>query len=154
LEAIEHADLITLGPGSLYTSVIPNVLVEGMAGAIRKSGAIKAYFVNLMWQPGETMEFTASDHVRALHKHAGGKLVDYVVLNNQPVKASLRRRYARQEAKPVKNDFDALFGMGLKIMAGNLLIGEDNKVRHNPEEIAAVALKLALEARSRKSDRT
>jgi uncharacterized cofD-like protein len=112
---------------------------------------MKAYFVNLMWQPGETMQFTASDHVRALHKHAGGKLVDYVVLNNQPVTASLRRRYARQEAMPVQNDFDALFGMGLKIMAGNLLINEDNKVRHNPEEIAAVALKLALEGRQRKS---
>jgi uncharacterized cofD-like protein len=151
LEAIEHADLITLGPGSLFTSVIPNVLVEGMPDAIRNSQAMKAYFVNLMWQPGETMQFTASDHVRALHKHAGGKLVDYVVLNNQPVTASLRRRYARQEAMPVQNDFDALFGMGLKIMAGNLLINEDNKVRHNPEEIAAVALKLAIEGRQRKS---
>jgi uncharacterized cofD-like protein len=151
LEAIEHADLITLGPGSLFTSVIPNVLVTGIADAIRQSRAIKAYFVNLMWQPGETMDFTASDHVRALDRHAGGRLVDYVVLNNQPIAASLRRRYARQQAMPVQNDFDTLFGMGLKIMAGNLLVNEDNKVRHNPEEAAAVALKLALEGRHRKS---
>lgn len=154
LEAIDHADLITLGPGSLFTSVIPNLLVPGIAKAIRNSNAIKAYFVNLMWQPGETMQFTASDHVQALHKHAGGKLIDYVVINNRPVTASLRRRYARNEAMPVENDFNVLFGMGLKIMAGNLMINENKKVRHNPEEIAAVALKLAVEGRNRKSNRS
>src|SRR5215831_6831420 len=74
LSAIADADLITLGPGSLFTSVIPNLLVEGIPAAIRRSPAVKAYFVNLMWQPGETMDFRASDHIRAINKHAGGKL--------------------------------------------------------------------------------
>jgi uncharacterized cofD-like protein len=154
LEAIEQADLITLGPGSLFTSVVPNLLVSGIAGAIRGSRAIKAYFVNLMWQPGETMGFTASDHVRAIHKHAGGPLLDYVVVNSRPVTASLRRRYARQDVRPVENDLDNLFEMGLKVMAGNLMINEQNRVRHNPEEIAAIALKLAVEARTRNKNRS
>src|ERR1700732_1363983 len=72
LEAIERADLITLGPGSLFTSVIPNLLVKDIPQAIRRSRALKAYFVNLMWQPGETIGFRASDHVEAIHQHAGG----------------------------------------------------------------------------------
>src|SRR5882724_1765528 len=72
LEAIERADLITFGPGSLFTSVIPNVLVQGIPQAIRRSRALRAYFVNLMWQPGETIGFRASDHVDAIHRHAGG----------------------------------------------------------------------------------
>src|SRR5277367_154546 len=75
LEAIAEADLITLGPGSLFTSVIPNLLVSGVSKAIRNSPALKAYFVNLMWQPGETIDFRASDHIRAIRRHAGGKIL-------------------------------------------------------------------------------
>src|SRR6202035_3097249 len=85
LDAIAQADLITFGPGSLYTSVIPNLLVEGIPDAIRRSPAVKAYFVNLMWQPCETTDFRASDHIRAIHRHAGGKLLDYVVINIRPI---------------------------------------------------------------------
>src|SRR5579864_3944162 len=72
LTAIAEADVITLGPGSLFTSVVPNLLVDGIPAAIRQSPAVKAYFVNLMWQPGETTEFRASDHIRAIHQHSGG----------------------------------------------------------------------------------
>src|SRR3989441_7946039 len=79
LKAIAEADLITLGPGSLFTSVIPNLLVEGIPDAIRRSPAVKAYFVNLMWQPGETMNYRASDHLRAIYSHSGEGLIDYVV---------------------------------------------------------------------------
>ena len=85
LSAIAEADVITLGPGSLFTSVIPNLLVEGIPAAIRKSPAVKAYFVNLMSQPGETTDFRASDHVRAIHQHAGGKLLDYAIINIRPI---------------------------------------------------------------------
>jgi uncharacterized cofD-like protein len=153
LDAIEQADLITLGPGSLFTSVVPNVLVSGIPGAIRRSKAVKAYFVNLMWQPGETINFRASDHVRAIHKHARGKLIDYAIVNSRSITASLRRRYERERAAPVEADLDNLFRMGLQVMAGNLLINEGNKVRHDPDEIAAVALRLALEGRTRKQIR-
>jgi len=150
LAAIAQADLITLGPGSLFTSVIPNLLVEGIPQAIRRARAIKAYFVNLMWQPGETENFTASDHIRAIQRHAGGKLLDYAIVNTQPIRPALRRRYAHQQALPVENDLERIESMGIRIVGGNFL-QESQKVRHNPEEIAAVAVRLAREGRARRA---
>lgn len=149
LAAIAEADLITLGPGSLFTSVIPNLLVDGIPEAIRKSRALKAYFVNLMWQPGETIQFRASDHVRAIHQHAGGKLLDYAIINASPIRAAQKHRYAREEALPVENDVDRIFKMGVKVMAGNLL-QQSEKVRHDPDQVAAVAVRLAREGRLRR----
>ncbi|HYW47087.1 MAG TPA: gluconeogenesis factor YvcK family protein [Bryobacteraceae bacterium] len=148
LTAIAEADVITLGPGSLFTSVIPNLLVEGIPAAIRRSSAVKAYFVNLMWQPGETTEFRASDHVRAIHRHAGANLLDYAVVNIRPITSAVKKRYARQAALPVESDIDAIFKMGLKVMAGKLAQLTD-KVRHEPAATAAVVLKLAQEGRRR-----
>lgn len=152
LNAMEQADVITLGPGSLFTSVIPNLLVEGIPAAIRRSRAVKVYFVNLMWQPGETTDFRASDHIRAIHKHAGGKLLDYAVINIRPIPSAVKRRYAREEALPVENDIDDIFKMGLKVMAGKLAQLSD-KVRHDPAAAAAVVIKLAQEGRERKNSR-
>ena len=148
LDAIAQADLITLGPGSLYTSVIPNLLVNGIPDAVRRSQAVKAYFVNLMWQPCETMGFSASDHVRAIYDHAGAGLLEYAVVNTGPVPSSLRKKYARQQVKPVEVDFEMLEGMGLHVVAGNLLL-ESAKIRHNPDAVAAVAMQLAREGRLR-----
>jgi len=146
LTAIAQADLITLGPGSLFTSVVPNLLVDGISAAIRRSPAIKAYFVNLMWQPGETVNYTASDHIRAVHKHAGGKLIDYAIVNVRPIQMALRKRYARQQALPVENDLDRIAKMGIKVVKGNLLL-ESTKIRHDPEQTAAVVVRLAQEGR-------
>ncbi len=146
LTAIAEADAITLGPGSLFTSVIPNLLVEGIPAAIRRSHAAKAYFVNLMSQPGETTEFSASDHVRAIHKHAKGKLLDFAVINIRPITSAMKKRYARQAALPVENDIEQLFKMGLKVMAANLA-RHGETLKHDPEATAAVAVKLALENR-------
>jgi len=150
LSAIAEADVITLGPGSLFTSVVPNLLVDGIAAAIRSSPALKCYFVNLMWQPGETDEFRASDHVRVVHRHGGGKFLDYAVVNVRSITSALRKRYARQDAMPVENDIDALLKMGLKVMAGNLSSNTD-KVRHDSAETAAVVVRLATEGRRRKN---
>jgi uncharacterized cofD-like protein len=149
LNAIAQADAITLGPGSLFTSVIPNLLVDGIAAALRRSAAVKAYFVNLMSQPGETTDFRASDHVRAIHKHARGKLLDYAVVNIRPITSAVKKRYARLEALPVENDIDAIFKMGLKVMAGSLA-ARGEKVRHDGSATAAVVLKLAQEGRRRR----
>jgi uncharacterized cofD-like protein len=150
IEAIAQADVITLGPGSLFTSVIPNLLVQGIPSAIRKSPAIKAYFVNLMWQPGETTEFRASDHIRAIHRHARGRFLDYAVINIQPIKAALQKRYAREQALPVENDLDAIFKLGVKVVAGNLA-SSVSKVRHDPAATAAVVLRLAQEGRAKRA---
>ena len=146
LTAIAEADAITLGPGSLFTSVIPNLLVEGIPAAIRRSPAVKAYFVNLMSQPGETTEFTASDHVRSIHRHAKGKLLDYAVVNIRPITTAMKKRYASHAAMPVENDIDELFRMGVKVMAGKLA-RHGETLRHDPEATAEVVVKLASENR-------
>ncbi len=111
----KQADLITFGPGSLFTSVIPNVLVEGIAPAIQRSRALKAYFVNLMWQPGETIGFRASDHIARHHLHAGVHSVDVAVVNTRAISARQRRKYAAQKVRSVLNDIDRLAEMGLQV---------------------------------------
>jgi uncharacterized cofD-like protein len=149
LEAIEQADLITLGPGSLFTSVIPNVLVRGIPEAIRRSQALRAYFVNLMWQPGETIGFLASDHVGAINRHAGFKLFDVVVVNTRSISPRQRRKYAAQEVQSVVNDVDRMAGLGLHVVAADLL-AEGESVRHDPRATAEVAMELARRGRARR----
>jgi len=152
LAAIADADIISLGPGSLFTSVIPNLLVSGIPAAIRNSKAIKCYFVNLMSQPGETSEFRASDHVRALNKHARGEIVDYAVVNIRSISGVLKKKYAREDALPVEIDIDALIKMGVKVVAHSLASSAGN-IRHDPNATAAVIMRLVQEAR-RRSART
>ncbi len=103
-----------------------------------------------MWQPGETTDFRASDHIRAIHQHARGKLLDYAVVNIRPITPALRKRYARQAAMPVENDLEAIFGMGIKVVAENL-VQQSAKIRHDPDATAAVIMKLAHEGRRRRS---
>ncbi|MDQ6678797.1 MAG: uridine diphosphate-N-acetylglucosamine-binding protein YvcK [Acidobacteriota bacterium] len=147
LEAIARADLITLGPGSLFTSVIPNLLVSGIPKAIAQSQAVKAYFVNLMWQPGETIDFRASDHIRAIQKHArASRLIDYAVVNTSPISKPALRRYAETNVRPVENDLDAIRALGVRIVNAALL-EKGQRVRHNPKTSAAVAVELAQEGR-------
>lgn len=146
LEAIASADLICLGPGSLYTSVIPNLLVEGIPAAIRRSAALKAYFVNLMWQRGETIGYKASDHLAAIELHAGDALVDVAVLNTRPITGELRTRYAAARVYPVENDLPALAAHGVRVL-GRRLLAEADRVRHDPATTAAVALELAVQGR-------
>lgn len=151
LEAIENADLITLGPGSLFTSVIPNLLVEGIPGAIRRSRALKACLMNLMWQPGETINFRASDHIDAIHRHAGGNLVDIAVLNSRPIGEALLRKYEMEHARPVENDIERLREMNVEVAAADLLL-EAGTVRHNPAALAALVMDLVREARRRSGE--
>jgi uncharacterized cofD-like protein len=147
LAAIRQADLITFGPGSLFTSVIPNLLVSGIPRAIRQSPALKAYFLNLMTQPGETTNFTASDHLRALVEHGGNKLIDVVVASKARISPALRRGYGEQGSVPIENDAGQLVKMGFEVVAADLL-QRGPKIRHNPSAIARVAVELALRART------
>jgi uncharacterized cofD-like protein len=151
LDAIAEADLVSFGPGSLFTSVVPNVLVEGIPNAIRKSKALKAYFVNLMWQPWETMNFSAYEHVEAILTHAQAlrhpsKFLNKVVVNTTPLKGSQRRRYAAEKVFPVALDSPRIEELGIEILARPLL-AKGEKVRHDPDEIARVAMELAAEGR-------
>lgn len=146
LQAIAQADLICLGPGSLYTSIVPNLLVKGIAAAIESSTAPKAYFCNLMTQPGETLDHTAVDHVQAIQEHAQRRLLDYVVVSSSPIAPPQRQRYAAERAQPVEVDEPALRALGVDIVAADLL-AEGDKVRHDPDLTAAVAVQLAQAAR-------
>lgn len=150
LDAIANADLITLGPGSLFTSVVPNLLVHGIPKAIRQSKALKAYFVNLMWQPGETEDFRASEHVQAILDHAGANIMDVAVVNTTPIPKAVQQRYLTQNARPVENDLAAIEALGIQIRKAALL-QRGPHVRHHSANIAKVALELAIEGRYRKS---
>ncbi len=146
LEAIRKADLITIGPGSLYTSLIPNLLVRGFPQALAESKACKVYVANLMTQPGETSHYTAADHVRALLEHARLPIVRYVALNQQPVPSAVLQRYARQRAAPVANDLDEIRKLGVEPVMGDL-VAVDRVVRHEPARLAELILNLAAKAR-------
>lgn len=154
LQAIAEADLITLGPGSLFTSVIPNLLVTGIPQAIADSPALKACFVNLMTQPGETTNFRASDHVAALLRHCGrvrGRLIDVCVVNTRPFSRRALEGYRARDAQPVEADMDTLKKMGMRVLATDLLrlssrrVSE--KIRHDSGAVAAVAMDLAQQGR-------
>lgn len=155
LEAIQNADLITLGPGSLFTSVIPNLLVRSIPQAIMEAAGLRAYVTNLMGQPGETVSFTAADHVSALLRHCGlpdesaRELLDYVIVNRAPLPAPALRRYAAQRALPVEIDWDRLSAMGVRVLPAEL--GESSpKIRHNPARTAELILKMARMGRRRR----
>jgi uncharacterized cofD-like protein len=142
LDAIRDADLIVLGPGSLYTSVLPNLLVEGVVGALRRSRALKVYVCNVMTQHGETRSFRASDHARVLLEQGGRGLFDYVLLNNRrPRNQELLARYSQEGAEPVESDVDAVRALGLRPVPQDL-ISEEELVRHDPRKIAMALLEL------------
>jgi uncharacterized cofD-like protein len=146
LEAIAKADLITMGPGSLFTSVIPNLLVKGIPEAIAKSSAVKAYFVNLMWQPGETTGFSASQHVEAIYAHSKRPLLDHVIINTEKISKAVLKQYEAQQSFAVENDVDRMEEMGIQVV-GAPLVGAGKKIRHDSDAAAAIAVKLAERSR-------
>jgi len=147
LDAIRQADLILLGPGSLYTSIIPNLLVSGITAALRRTRATRVYIANLMTQPGETDGYSAADHIRAIYEHTGPGLFDWVVANRRPISSRLRRRYRAEGAEPVRVDLDALQQMGLRCILDDLL-DEDGVVRHNPDRLTRLLLEEFIQKRA------
>lgn len=139
VKAIESADLIIMGPGSLYTSVIPNLLISGVTEAISKSKAKKVYICNIMTQPGETDDFTVSDHVRTILEHSKhGNILDTVFVNDSLPK-NLATKYKAVRSQPVKLDVEKLKKLGVKVVIKRLI--EENKdglVRHSPRRLARV----------------
>ncbi len=146
LKVIAEADLVVLGPGSLYTSVIPNLLVEGVAEAVRACPAPKVYVCNVMTQPGETDGYSAADHLEALHRHVGGPLVDYAVVNVAPPNRLLSK-YEREGAHPVKPDLPRIRELGVEPIPANLM-NEDSLVRHDPVTLAETILEVMARHRT------
>lgn len=145
LEAIRQADVILLGPGSLYTSVIPNLLVDGISDAIRNSRGLKIYVCNIMTQDGETEGMTASDHIAALLKHGGAGLVDLCLCNSEPVSRRLLERYSREDAEPMCVDTEAVEAQGVKVVTRPLLDSKLDYARHSGVKVAEAVVELYRE---------
>lgn len=143
LKAIAQAEAIILGPGSLYTSIIPNLLVEGIVEAIRQSRGKKIYICNVMTQPGETDGYTASDHLQAIYEHCGCNLVDYIIVNNRLALRKQLKKYETQGAYPVKVNTQGLAKLGVGVVQENLL-DQSDLVRHNPQRLAQTVINLII----------
>src|SRR3989442_14201544 len=139
LEAIAAADLILMGPGYLYTSVLPNLLIPEIAAAVAASRATRVYVANLMTQPGETSGYTVADHVRAIQQHTPRRVLDWVVANRHPVSAEVARRYRAEGAEPAVVDDVELQKLGLRVVLDNLL-EEHGVIRHNAQRLASLLL--------------
>lgn len=135
LDAIAHADLITIGPGSLFTSLIPNLLVEGIPDAILSSPAIKVFICNLMTQANESLGLTAADHIRALNEHAGVQLFDYALINRAPASEEMKAKYALEGASQIVVDLDAIEALGVCPLMGDYL-DAGLVARHATDKIA------------------
>jgi uncharacterized cofD-like protein len=156
LDAIKHADIITLGPGSLYTSIIPNLLVDGITDAVCESLALKVYICNIMTQPGETDGFSVEDHVRTLIEYSPRLELDYVIVNSEPISSDLREKYladgalevglasgAEREIIVSSNGLTITLDNGseVRLVSGDLL-NENDLVRHDPDKLARLLLDL------------
>jgi len=144
LEAIAHADLITIGPGSLFTSLIPNLLVRGIAQAIVESPATKVYICNLMTQANESLDLTAADHIRALSRHAQKQIFDFALINRTPVSDELKTKYASEGACQIVNDLDAVEALGVIPVLGDYL-DEGGVARHNTARVAHDLMQLVAQ---------
>ena len=138
LEAIDSADAIILGPGSLYTSIMPNLLVDGVADALKKSKAIKIYICNVLTQPGETDRYTASQHAKAILDHTGHGAIDYVLVNSTPIPEEMWRDTG---ATPVEIDEDKVNALGMGLIKADLMSTREIG-RHDPDKLCAAVMEI------------
>lgn len=136
LEVLEQADVIVLGPGSLYTSIIPNLLVPGLADAIRRSSALKIYVCNVMTEPGETENYSVSQHIKALIEHAGPGIINVCLVNSQSISDPLRQKYLQQQSIPVPVDLKECQRLGVEVIHADLLDAHQEYARHDPERLS------------------
>lgn len=141
LKAIKDAKIIVLGPGSLFTSVIPNLLVDDIASAIRKSHAIKIYICNVMTQPGETDDFTASMHLQALIDHGGKGIVDYVLVNDKQISREMQDFYAQKGQYPVIVDENSIDKLGIHCFKADI-IDDSEMIHHDSLKLANNVMKI------------
>lgn len=141
IESIAQADAIIIGPGSLYTSIIPNLLVDGIPAAIERSKAIKVYICNVMTQKGETDNYTASDHIKAIIFHSMPAIIDCCIVNTGHVPADILARYKEEQAAPVIVDAQHMRELGCAVIEDDV-ISVENYVRHNPEKLSRILIDL------------
>ncbi len=142
IEAIMDADAIVIGPGSLYTNVIPNLLVKGVAKAIKESKAFKIYVSNLMTEPGQTDNYTLSEHIKAINEHVGKGVIQYCIYDTGEITPEYIRKYNMEGSELVEQDVSKVKVEGVSLIQRNLSHIENGKIRHNPDAIAASIIQL------------
>jgi uncharacterized cofD-like protein len=143
LDAIAAADLITLGPGSLYTALITNLLVRGIPEALSNSTATRVYICNLMTQANESLGLTASQHIEKILDHAGAQIFDYAIVNTEPIRPATLAQYARFDQLPIEADLERIRSLGVEPITGNF-VHEGDVLRHSYDLVAETVLNLAL----------
>lgn len=142
IEAIDDADVIVIGPGSLYTNVLPNLLVKNVSKAIRDSKAMKYYISNIMTEPGQTDNYTLSDHIKAIQEHVGPGLIDYVLADTGEVIPEYIRKYNKEGADIVEIDSTKLKELNVRVIQRNMSMIKNERIRHNPDIIAATIIEM------------
>ena len=142
LEAINEADAIVIGPGSLYTNVLPNLLVKNVSKAIKESKAMKFYISNIMTEPGQTDNYSVSDHLKAIDEHVGINIVDYCVVDTGDIIPEYIRKYNKEGSDVVEIDAKKMNEYDVKMIKRNMSCVKDNKIRHNPDVMASTIIEM------------
>lgn len=145
IQAIRQADLIIIGPGSLYTSILPNLLVPRLGDEVCNSLAKKVYICNLMTQAGETHGFTASDHVKAIYDHMNCAFINTILVNNEEIPPDIQLRYNEELADPVQYDLPKLSELGLEVVHADIAYQENGALRHDPKKVAKILYSLLID---------
>ncbi|MGW8458746.1 gluconeogenesis factor YvcK family protein [Bacillus atrophaeus] len=145
LEVIRGADLIIIGPGSLYTSILPNLLVPKIGEEVLKASAKKVYICNVMTQPGETLNYSAADHVKALNDHMARPFIDTILINNEDIPDEIKQKYAMELARPVDFNVDDLKTMGLEVIRDRIVTYKNDVIRHDTHKVASLLVDLLKE---------
>lgn len=144
-EAIEEADAIIIGPGNLYTNVLPNLLVKGVTRAIKNCKGFKIYISNIMTEPGQTSEYSLSDHIKAIRDHVGEGVIDYCIYDTGEIVPEVIRKYNMEGSDLVEQDTSKAKSMGMHLLKRDLATVDGDKIRHNPDAIAASIVELICE---------
>lgn len=142
VNAISDADIVVIGPGSLYTSILPNLLVQGLFQEIKQTPVQKLYICNVMTQPGETDGYTAADHVESMYRHVGGPFLDTIMVNSAQIPPYIQEKYAEKGANPVDSDIERLKQLGLSIIAEPMVTFEDGYLRHDASSVSKQVVSL------------
>ncbi|MGI6621578.1 MAG: YvcK family protein [Clostridiaceae bacterium] len=143
IDALYEADVIVLGPGSLYTSIIPNLLVEGIVEAIANSRAVKVYVCNIMTQPGETEGYTVSDHINAIDLHTDKRIIDICVVNKSNIDRNILKRYKEDGSVQVEIDHAKMKSLGIRLIENDMAIIQNDMVRHDSDRLAQTIIDIA-----------
>ncbi|SIS43309.1 gluconeogenesis factor YvcK family protein [Salimicrobium flavidum] len=136
VEAIRESELIVISPGSLYTSILPNLIIPEVREALRDTEATVTYVCNVMTQEGETSHYSAADHLQAIYDHIGDDVIDSIIVHNQPIRSETRQLYAKENAEPVSYDLDRLRSMNIKIIEEDIIDRSQPVIRHDAEKLS------------------